>query len=248
MEARTMTDAANPLNPAAVAPQAPKAESIVDVDETDDSRLSPEELAAAAGEPAPAPAPAPQPAPQPLPTTAPGETITVNAADLERLINARVEAAVAATRPAPAPAPIKAKTFVQVKVCGNMVEALNRHVSNIVNFEETVNMPSDYTMGDLKRSLPHKLARKYTGFKRLREVESHTVLGPAHVDAKTGKVPSDYVVPRKLPQQIANAHINRAEGVEEEEPGGQTIQAVGGAVQFDDSNIDPLTGLPPIVR
>jgi uncharacterized protein (UPF0333 family) len=144
---------------------------------------------------------------------------------------------------APKPVGPKSKSFVRVTVTGTIVEAINKHVSNIVQFEQEVNMPSDYTMGDLKRSLPNKLARTNAAFKRLRSVESHKVVGPALQDKKTGKVASDYVLPRKLPQQIASSHINKAEGLDGEEDGGEVgIGKVGDTTEYGPD------GLPPITR
>lgn len=174
-------------------------------------------------------------------------TISLTPEQLAAVVAAEVAKAVAnAGKPAAKPQPKgpAARRFVRVRVAGTYVEAINKHVSNIVNFEDEVNMPSDYNMGDLRRSLPNKLARKHDAFKRLRSVDAHSVVGPAIVDETTKKVDSDYVMPRIVPQKRAADAINKAEGFDGDDDGLE----FGSGVGVDITDEERLTGLPPIVN
>lgn len=159
------------------------------------------------------------PAPEVEEQVVPAETITISKDQLAEAIQAEVAKALAAQAKTHnivvKPQGAKSKRFVRVSVHGTYVESINKNVSNNVNFTEEVNMPSDYTMGDLRRSLPNRLARLFPSFKRLRSVDAHRVIGPATIEKETGKVRSDYVLPTNRVQRIAADHINKAEGVEE---------------------------------
>jgi hypothetical protein len=187
----------------------------------DVGQLSPEDLAHNNYQPV---APAEPASPQ----------VTLTTAELRQIIASEVRAATAG---AVERKPVAINGMALVRVWGSYVEALNQHVSQINNFNVEVVMPASYTMGDLRRSLPRKLAKTIPSFKRLREVKGHEIIGPA--------LPSDaidYIAPVNQPITSHIDAINAAEGVEADD------SAPTGGAAIDTSELDPATGLPRVIN
>ncbi len=170
-----------------------------------------------------------------LEVDAPAEPqVTLTKTELRQIIASEVRAATASAAPRQA---VNIKGMALVRVWGSYIEALNQHVSQINNFNVEVVMPASYTMGDLRRSLPRKLAKTIPSFKRLREVKGHEIMGPA--------LPSDaidYIAPINQPITSHIDAINAAEGVEADD------DAQGGGAALDTSELDPATGLPRVIN
>lgn len=164
------------------------------------------------------------------------EPIVMTPSQLQKLVAEQVAAALG-SRPAsassdPAPSGVASGRFVKVHVTGTFVSMLNKHMQTVENFEIDVVMPKGYTMGDLRRSLPNKMARIYSAMKRLRSVESHEIIGPATAGDK-----SDFI-PQAGSSKLTKEEVEDGEG-KAPEPG---VMAFGDTTEYG------ADGLPPIVN
>lgn len=132
----------------------------------------------------------------------------------------------------------KSKSFVRVRATGTYVIMLNKHMQNIENFDLEVTMPKDYNMGDLRRSLPNKMAKLYPNMKRLRHIASHEIVGAAHADAATGEVESDFIAPAPVIATKENTEGDDTSATGEPKAAGE----VGDTSEYG------ADGLPPIVN
>lgn len=121
--------------------------------------------------------------------------------------------------------------LMKFRVSGTYVEAINRHYSNVVNFEDVFTLPERSNMGDVRRSLPAKLAKMFPNFKRLRNVTSFTMVA----QAKAGES-SDFVEEK---EKVTATQPADGEGYSPENVGG---------VKVGDSTEYGPDGLPPITK
>lgn len=167
------------------------------------------------------------------------QPITLTTSQLQELIASEVAKVAAAMNAGVAPDALPAAPavasgrFVKVHVAGTFVSMLNKHMQTVENFEIDVVMPKDYTMGDLRRSLPNKMARIYTNMKRLRSVDSHEVVGPAVAGEKSDFVP-----------QANSGKVTSKEAVDD----GEGAAPEPGVMAFGDTTEYGSDGLPPIIN
>lgn len=165
------------------------------------------------------------------------QPITLTTSELQKIVADQVAAALA-NRPTdialPSAPAVASGRFVKVHVTGTFVSMLNKHMQTVENFEIDVVMPKGYTMGDLRRSLPNKMARIYNAMKRLRSVETHEIIGPATADEK-----SDFI-----PQAVSVKPVLSKEAIED----GEGKAPEPGVMSFGDTTEYGADGLPPIVN
>lgn len=136
---------------------------------------------------------------------------------------------------------IESEDFVRVRVQGTFRSRLNQHVKGSAPYDVIINMPVDFNRGDLKRSLPIKLAPLYPTFVGHRSADSYEVIGPVfHAEGEKPK--SDMI------EKTVRGFKNSARFLEDKEEKAISAADESTGLEIEISDEEKETGLPAVIN